>query len=219
MGPGSAQSVKPPSLTIEGSATLCGELFYLGMNYILQQRAVYDDTEFESRKRYGTTVFESVNSELKEYLQSIQKTIQPLLEKGQVKQVVLAIKDAESEEVLERWNFDITTDRRAIRGEVTSDKSLDAIEKEMRALFRAIGGSLSYLPVLDGFSTYFDVQIQTSHDADTDGAWAEADAILLPNASAVRLRCVSTGIHQTDASVAYRTGAGLNNEEEKMEHS
>ena len=41
------------------------------------------------------------------------------LEKGAVKRLVVVIKEIETEEVLERWQFEIQCDKEAIKGDTT----------------------------------------------------------------------------------------------------
>ena len=62
----------------------------------------------------------------------------------------MCVSGAESGETLERWTFNVETDRRVVTGEDNEPKVKDAkvIKGEIQAIIRQITASVSFLPLL-----------------------------------------------------------------------
>ena len=98
------------SVHIQGSTETVGEFFSYALSSILYQRGVYPAENFEPVKKYGLTVMVVKDPKLCGYLQTVLRQFRNWLETATLQKVVLVITSASSNEVLERWAFDIHTE-------------------------------------------------------------------------------------------------------------
>ena len=81
---------------------------------------MYDASTFVRQTRYGLGLQVTSDPTLSAYLQSVLAQLRQWLERGEVKRLVLVIAQADTEEVVERWVFNVQTDRDSIEGKQTS---------------------------------------------------------------------------------------------------
>lgn len=81
---------------------------------ILYQRGIYPPETFTSVAKYGLSVLVTTDEALKGYLVQVLKQLADWLSNGQVQKLVLVITGVETKQVLERWVFNIDTDRAAL---------------------------------------------------------------------------------------------------------
>ena len=124
-----------------------------------------------------------------------------------VQKLVLVITSQETGETLERWVFDLQAEAN-LGPEERVDKPDKEIQAEIAAIQRQITASVTFLPLNDE-PCAFDLLVYTNEDVDVPKAWEESDPKLIVNSDEVRLRSFTTKVHKVDASVSYRTDAGV----------
>lgn len=147
--------------------------------------------------------------------------------------LVLAIKSVETDETLERWQFDIYTEdgpASSLPGgppaqKKKKDKTEKEVQGEIREIMKQITSSVTFLPILDeecewlreGEGAALTPNIGTftilaytndSPDVAIPQTWGDADPHLIDRGKVeqVRLRSFTTNVHSLEAMVAYRVG-------------
>ncbi|MFS7900732.1 putative mitotic spindle checkpoint protein Mad2 [Helianthus anomalus] len=105
-------------------------------------------------------------------------------------------------EVLERWNFSIETDKELDK-KVSRENSDNEIMREIQAIMRQIASSITYLPCLDE-PCIFDVLAYTDMDVAIPFTWTESDPKLIANPQMVKLHSFDTKIGKVDTLVSYK---------------
>jgi len=192
-------------ITLKGSAAMVSEFFYFGINSILYQRGVYPAEMFRPEKKYGLTTFVTTDKDVLKYLnQSVTPQLTEWLERGVVKRLVLVVKEIESQEVLERWQFEIQCDKKAAEDDTKNCKNIAEIHKEIKAIIRQITATVTFLPLLDSPCS-FDLLFYTNkEDVEVPEAMRESGACLITNAEQVKLRSFSTNVHSVEGAVSYK---------------
>ncbi len=194
------------ALTLKGSAELVCEFFGYSINNILYQRGIYESTSFTTIKKYGIPIQVTTDLKLQSYLDTILTQLGVWLLTGTIKQLVLVISGIDSENILERWCFNIETELNNIDQSTQQskiNKSQSDIAKEIGALIRQITSSVSFLPLFDE-PCEFDLLVYTHSDTETPLKWEESDPLHIEQSQQVKLRSFTTTIHNVNASVAYR---------------
>ena len=157
----------------------------------------------------------TTDEDLADYLDRAMQQLKKWLEQGKVRRLVVAIVEKETQETVERWQFDIEV---LNEGMAESDvpKSDDAIPKslrktdaqvkaEMAAIIKQITASCTFLPVLEE-PCAFQILAYTDRDVEVPVEWSDSHARLIAEGKAeqVKLRSFSTHVHRVDAMVAYR---------------
>jgi len=168
----------------------------------LFQRGLYDPEKFSFVKKYGLRLQVTTDEGLQDYLKTVLSQLNGWLEQGSVKKLVLVVSGLETEEVLERWVFDVQTEGTVTEGEVRSKPETE-IQKEIAAILRQIISSVSFLPLLDCPCT-FDLLVYTDSQLSVPKLWEESDPKYITKSNHVRLRSFTTSIHKLDTSVAYK---------------
>ncbi|GMK55367.1 hypothetical protein CspeluHIS016_0204230 [Cutaneotrichosporon spelunceum] len=201
------------AITLKGSTALVTEFFD-----ILYQRGVYPSDEFRMVKKYGLPMLVTSDEGLKEYIQTILGQVSDWLLSSSLTRLVLAIKSTETDETLERWQFDIHTEdgptsAGAIPGAPKPTRKANKTEKEVqgeiRDIMKQITSSVTFLPILDDECTFTILAYTNdSPDAPIPATWGDADPHLIDRGQVeqVRLRSFSTNVHSLEAMVAYRVG-------------
>ena len=127
------------------------------------------------------------------------------LESSAVQKLVLVITSQETGETLERWVFDLQTDKSIGPGDRV-DKSDKEIQAEIAAIQRQITASVTFLPLNDE-PCAFDLLVYTDDNLEVPTKWETSDQKLIVNADEVKLRSFTTKVHKVDASVSYRADA------------
>ncbi|TXT09042.1 hypothetical protein VHUM_02516 [Vanrija humicola] len=204
------------AITLKGSTALVTEFFEYGVNSILYQRGVYPSDDFRMVKKYGLPMLVTSDDGLKEYIQTIMAQVSDWLMSSSLTRLVLAIKSVETDETLERWQFDIYTEDgpgTSLPGAPAQKKKKDKTEKEVqgeiREIMKQITSSVTFLPILDEECT-FTILAYTNDSPDVaiPQTWGDADPHLIDRGKVeqVRLRSFTTNVHSLEAMVAYRVG-------------
>uniref|UniRef100_A0A061QUQ8 Mitotic spindle assembly checkpoint protein MAD2 n=1 Tax=Tetraselmis sp. GSL018 TaxID=582737 RepID=A0A061QUQ8_9CHLO len=195
------------TITLKGSAEIVSEFFGYAVNSILYQRGVYPPESFEGQKKYGLNMMITSDEKLTEYLNNVLKQLHEWLLNRQLQRLVLVVSSIQSKEVLERWAFNIETDKEVLSARdpnlVKREKSKKEITSEIQAIIRQITASVTFLPLLDE-SCSFDLLMYTDANADVPQQWEESDARFISNAAEVKLRSFSTKVHKIDSMVTYK---------------
>ena len=121
-----------------------------------------------------------------------------------VQSLVIVITGVTSQEVLERWTFNIEADGApSADGARPPEKSEKEISGEIQAIIRQITASVTFLPLLEEACT-FDLLVYTNVDSDVPSQWEESDPRYIAHSEEVRLRSFTTKVHRVNAAVAYR---------------
>lgn len=118
----------------------------------------------------------------------------------------MVVTSATSQEVLERWTFDIQTDTHVVSQNKDGskvEKSEAAITQEIQAIIRQITASVTFLPLLNDTCT-IDLLAYTDKESEVPFEWEESDPRYITGAQNVKLRSFSTSVHNVEAMVAYR---------------
>lgn len=136
-------------------------------------------------KKYGIPLLLTGDDALKEYIQTVLQQVQgkfPLshlrggwcadaiewLMTSSITRLVLAIKSQETDETLERWQFDIQTDEAVIEalangtkptapsgGGKKKEKTEKEVQGEIREIMKQITSTVTFLPILEDPCEYF----------------------------------------------------------------
>ena len=104
------------AITLKGSTELVTEFFGYAVNNILYQRGVYPPEEFERKQKYGLGVMVTTEPKLRDYLVGVLEQVHAWLMGKDLKKLVLVLADARTRETLERWTFDVETDKEITAG-------------------------------------------------------------------------------------------------------
>ncbi|KAK1266977.1 Mitotic spindle checkpoint protein MAD2 [Acorus gramineus] len=197
-------------ITLKGSAAIVSEFFgiplfhsFSGKHSILYNRGVYAEESFVKVKKYGFPMLLTQDDGVKSFIAGLTSQLSEWLEAGKLQRVVLVIMSKSSSEVLERWNFNIETDREVVEKGVSKEKSDKEVMREIQAIMRQIASSITYLPCLDE-PCVFDVLAYTNKDVVVPFTWIESDAKLIQNPQMVKLHSFNTKIHKVDTLVSYK---------------
>ncbi|GBG76763.1 hypothetical protein CBR_g22979 [Chara braunii] len=199
----SQQQLVRGTITLKGSAAIVSDFFFHAVNSILYQRGIYPSDSFTQVKKYGLPILVCENDGVKKYLNQVLEQVSDWLSTGNLKQLVMVIASLSSSDPIERWVFNIETDKAVVESGVTREKPEKEIMGEIQAIIRQITASITFLPLLEERCS-FDLLAYTTADAKVPEAWDASDERLLKNAQSVRLRSFSTKVHQVDTMVAYR---------------
>lgn len=84
------------------------------MASILFQRGIYPPETFAKVAKYGLPMLVTTDEGLKSYLGQVLTQIGGWLARGKVQKLVVVVTGADSGETLERWVFNIETDRSVV---------------------------------------------------------------------------------------------------------
>ncbi|GIM08244.1 hypothetical protein Vretimale_12323 [Volvox reticuliferus] len=126
------------TITLKGSAQIVTQYFDYAVQSILYQRGVYPSEAFKQKKEYGIMLWVSNDESLNAYLSTVLTQAKAWLESGKLRQMVLVIVDARSSEVLERWTFDIETNREVLSGGKPPEKGESEIKAEIAGILRQV---------------------------------------------------------------------------------
>ena len=136
------------------------------------------------------------------YLSNVLSQMHDWLTHGTVQQLVLVITSQETNETLERWVFDLQTDKSIGEGDRV-DKSDKEIKSEIAAIQRQITASVTFLPLNDE-PCAFDLLVYTDDAVEVPTKWEESDPKLIIDSDEVKLRSFTTKVHRVDAAVSYK---------------
>ncbi|KYQ91232.1 DNA-binding HORMA domain-containing protein [Tieghemostelium lacteum] len=192
------------NISLKGSTEIVTEFFSYSINTILFQRGLYPPESFTRVAKYGLPILVTNDQGLKDYLENVLKQLSTWLMGGEVQKLVLVITDIVTKESLERWVFDVSTDKPK-EGEPPKTKAEKEIMNEIQAIIRQITASVTFLPLLPNACT-FDLLVYTNKDLVVPQKWEESDPQYIINSQQVKLRSFTTSIHKVETMVAYRVG-------------
>ncbi|EFN52207.1 hypothetical protein CHLNCDRAFT_59761 [Chlorella variabilis] len=196
-------------ITLKGSVATVSEFFRHALSSILYQRGIYAPESFEPVKAYGLTVMAVKDVKLTAYLQAVLGQFSEWLQGGALQKVVLVVTGVASKEVLERWTFDIRTDKGVVAGSAPlPEKAEGQITQEIQAIIRQITASVTFLPLLQDKCT-IDLLAYTDKENAVPLDWEESDPRYIANAADVKLRAFSTKVHNVEALVSYKADDDL----------
>jgi mitotic spindle assembly checkpoint protein MAD2 len=193
------------NITLKGSVEIVTEFFGYSINSILYQRGIYPPETFRRVNKYGLTMLVTTDDALNAYLENVLTQLSEWLAAGSVQKLVVVVTGQQTQETLERWVFDVHTDK-SIGPEGKVEKSQKEITSEIQAIIRQITASVTFLPLLDEPCT-FDLLVYTDNDVDVPQAWEESDPRYIANSDEVKLRSFTTKVHRVDACVSYKADA------------
>ena len=161
-------------VTLKGSVEVVTEFFGFAINSILYQRGIYPPESFQSVAKYGLSVLVTSDEGLKSYLVQVLRQLAEWLTKGEVQKLCVVITGVETKEVLERWVFNIDTDKAAMAPGVVRTKSQKDIQGEIQAIIRQVTACVTFLPLLEEPCS-FDLLVYTNTEASVPAAWEESD--------------------------------------------
>uniref|UniRef100_G3N9U6 Mitotic spindle assembly checkpoint protein MAD2A n=1 Tax=Gasterosteus aculeatus TaxID=69293 RepID=G3N9U6_GASAC len=197
-------------ITLKGSAEMVAEFFSFGINSILYQRGIYPPETFTRVTHYDMSLQLTTDSKLKNYLTNVVSQLKEWLFECTVQKFVLVITCLETNEVLERWQFDIECDKSAkeirsapLPSSAPRDKSIKTIQDEIRSVIRQITATVTFLPLLET-PCAFDLLVYTDKDLMVPDKWEESGPQIIDQSEEVRLRSFTTSIHKVNSMVAYK---------------
>eukprot|EP00889_Picochlorum_renovo_P005511 jgi/Picre1/32541/NNA_007887.t1 len=192
------------SILLKGSTNTVSEFFQYALSSVLYQRGVYPADNFEPTKKYGITVMTVRDMKLQVYLKEVLEYFTKWLETGTLQKAVLVILGAASGHVLERWSFDIQTDKGVVRGETeATEKDEGQVMQEVQAIIRQITASVTFLPLLQETCS-IDLLAYTDKDLAVPSEWEESDPRIIEGGANVQLRSFKTSVHNVEALVSYK---------------
>ncbi|XP_045211403.1 mitotic spindle assembly checkpoint protein MAD2A-like [Mercenaria mercenaria] len=191
------------AITLKGSTETVAEFFDYGINSILYQRGIYPPETFTRVQKYGLTLLISTDEAIKKYLSQVISQIKEWLLNMTVNKLVVVIKSLNTNEVLERWQFDVECDKTALTDSKPREKSEKEVNGEIRAVIRQITASVTFLPLIEEPCS-FDLLVYTDKDLEVPDSWGESGPQFVTDSEEVRLRSFTTTIHKVDTMVAYK---------------
>ena len=176
------------------------------------QRGIYPPESFRKVSKYNLTILVSNNDELTAYIDQILNQLNDWLLQGNVQKLILVVTGSLTNQVLERWVFNVggsatVRENLANSTNLKAAKSEKEISSEIQAIIRQITASVSFLPLIDEPCT-FDMLVYAPKDVkNVPKTWEDSDPKLINNAADVQLRSFSTGLHKVQAGVSYRPPA------------
>lgn len=216
MSSGATSSKSPVHL--KGSVDIVVEFFNYGINSILYQRGLYPSETFVQREKYGLPLLMTNKPDLRKYLDIILNQLRRFLESKNVHKIVIVILRRDTNEPVERWQFDVeleastkqdetqkNTQDGIVKNEVDERRALKEIQEGIRGVIRQITASVTFLPTLEGSHT-FDILLYTDKDVELPNPeWADTTAKLINNGQHVQLRGFTTHVHRVEPVVSYVT--------------
>ncbi|CAD5120443.1 DgyrCDS9013 [Dimorphilus gyrociliatus] len=190
-------------ITLKGSTQMVTEFFGFGLNSILYQRGVYPDDMFTRKEAYGLSILVTSDPKLEQFLKTVLDQVREWLLKKVIKKLVLVMKNVKTEEIVERWVFNIDCEKQVDSENTNSKKELKDIQNEIRAVLRQIIASVTFLPALEDTCT-IDVQVYTDKDEETPSCCYESSALLIKDAEQVKFKSFSTTVHKVQGMVEYK---------------
>ncbi|RUS81762.1 hypothetical protein EGW08_010454 [Elysia chlorotica] len=189
-------------ITLSGSTNLVAEFFHYGLNSILYQRGLYPPESFTHTQQWGLTMLVTSNKELQKFFDEIISQVKTWLMDMSIEKLVIVIKEVGTNVVVERWQFDIESDK-TVDKDTKREVSIKQIQDDMRSVIRQITASVTFLPLLDK-TCCFDVLVYTDKGLEVPTTWGETTPHFVYNSEEVRLKSFTTSIHKVSAAVAFK---------------
>lgn len=118
-------------LTLKGSVALVSDFMLYGIQSILYQRDIYPSDDFKMIKKFNTQVLTTMDEGLRDYLERAMRQVQDWLTRGEVRRIVVAIVEKETQETVERWQFDVEVTNRGTEEESTGSAGVGKEHDEL----------------------------------------------------------------------------------------
>lgn len=199
---------------LKGSIDIVVEFFNYGINSILYQRGLYPADTFIQKEKYGLPLLITTKPDLKKYLDIILNQMRRFLETKNVHKIVIVILKRDTNEPVERWQFDVELELDKKKEEtnllvnygdtqIDDRKVLQEIQEGIRSVIRQITASVTFLPSLEGSHT-FDILLYTDKDVQLPNPeWTDTTAKLINNGEHVQFRGFTTNVHRVEPIVSY----------------
>lgn len=191
------------TITLKGSTAIVVEFFEYAVNSILYQRGIYPAEMFQPKKKYNLTMMVASEEGLVKYMAAVMQQLREWLMHNDLQKLVLVVASVATKEVLERWTFDVQTDKNVETENKPPEKTDAQITMEIQAIIRQITASITFLPLLNETCS-FDLLAYTDKESIVPKEWEESDARFIDNAADVKLRSLSTKVHKIDTLVSYK---------------
>lgn len=210
-----SSSANKSPVQLKGSIDIVIEFFNYGINSILYQRGLYPSDSFVQREKYGLPLLITTNPDLKRYLDVILTQMRKFLNTKNVHKIVIVILRLDTNEPVERWQFDVELEKQQNNNtkyktdvsdpQYDERKALKEIQEGIRGVIRQITASVTFLPTLEG-SHSFDILLYTDKDVELPNSeWSDTNAKLINNGQHVQLRGFTTNVHRVEPVVSYVT--------------
>lgn len=192
------------AVQLKGSIDIVVEFFFYGINSILYQRGIYPADSFIQKEKYGLPVLVTSQPDLKKYLDVILNQMKLFLQTKNVHKVVIVVFKSDTNEPVERWQFDVDLDSTPAKEEDQDErKVLIEIQNGIKGVIRQITASVTFLPNLEGKHT-FDILLYTDKDVELPNSeWSDTTAKLINNGEHVQLKGFTTHVHKVEPIVSY----------------
>lgn len=197
---------------LKGSSKYITDYFEYSIHSILYQRGVYPPEDFKLVKKYGLGLLVSVDDELRSYIRRVISQLHKWIVSAKLSKLVLCIVEKDTNEVVERWQFDVSVTRplqenNAVSVTTTGNNQMEKpeseIHREIQAIIRQITASTTFLPLLTSPCT-FSVLVYANQNATVPDEWIDSKDRPVAVAENVQFRSFSTAMHKIDTMVSYR---------------
>ncbi|CAH8872501.1 unnamed protein product [Trichobilharzia szidati] len=190
------------SITLKGSANLLVDYFFYALNSILYQRGIYPEASFKQNTKYDITVLITTDQTLLSYMHVVLGQVKTWLADGRVYRLALLIKEVKTEEVLERWQFNLFTED-TDSSNPNGTKPLAKVQREIQNVIRQIVASNTFLPVIESTCT-IELLVYADKDEAIPLFWEETGPQFIPDSEEIKLRSISTTLHRVDHTVSFK---------------
>lgn len=142
------QSLQQKPITLVGSTQIVLEFFHYSINNILYQRGIYPQEDFTLHKKYGLNLLVANDESLKNHINKILTHINNWVLAKSITKLVLVISSKVTQEVLERWSFDIVLQDENVQDENNQNNNMNV----NNTFVSLAGKQISLKPVLSGSS-------------------------------------------------------------------
>lgn len=187
-----------------------------------QQISSLQANSIHSVKKYGLNMFVTSDDQVKAYIKKIMSQLNKWMVGQKISKLVIVFTGKETGEHVERWQFDVQLNKPVKSSKSRSKDKVDEnsasaapaeetpaseeqIQAAIRALFRQITASVTFLPELTEPCT-FNVLVYADADSEVPVEWGDSDAKEIDGGEKVQLRSFSTTNHRVDTMVSYKMG-------------
>ncbi|GFS18688.1 mitotic spindle assembly checkpoint protein MAD2A [Elysia marginata] len=142
------------------------------------------------------------NKELQKFFDEIICQVKTWLMDMSIEKLVVVIKEVATNVVVERWQFDIDSDK-TVTKDTKREVSNKQIQDGIRSVIRQITASVTFLPLLEK-PCCFDILVYTDKGLEVPTTWGETGPHFIYNPEEVRLKSFTTTIHKVSAAVAFK---------------
>ncbi|XP_001604823.1 mitotic spindle assembly checkpoint protein MAD2A-like [Nasonia vitripennis] len=189
-------------LTLEGSAVVIKDYLSFAINSILFQRDVCRPDEFEMVNKYGLPIMMMKDdSSVRHILQDAEKA----MSSNGLKRVILALFEKYTDTVIEKWEFEIETDKsEKNNNNQMGSKNITLVQAEIRAVLKQVLGSVSFLPIIEAGSK-FRILFVFEKGFSLPGWTTYHGSIAVNNSEEFVFKDFSTSLHKCATKVTYRS--------------